>query len=35
VVSKDSSKLILGKIPGNLLANILFPEPGGPIIRIL
>lgn len=34
VVSKDSSKVIRGSIPGSLLASILLPDPGGPIIRI-
>jgi hypothetical protein len=35
VVSKDSSIVILGRIPGSLFASMLLPEPGGPIIRIV
>jgi hypothetical protein len=35
VVSSASCKVIGGKIEGNLFANIVFPEPGGPIRIIL
>src|SRR5712691_10499748 len=35
VVSSASSRLILGRIVGSRRANIVFPDPGGPTIRML
>ena len=35
MVSRASRKVIGGKILGNLLANMVFPEPGGPIKMML
>ena len=35
VVSKASFKVIGGKIDGKRFANIVFPDPGGPIKMIL
>jgi hypothetical protein len=35
VVSKDSAKVMGGRIVGSRFASIDFPEPGGPIRRII